>query len=290
MRKFTVVVAIALLALTAATAHAATGGITPQSYTDPAGDSGTSPDITTVAVGNDAAGQYEFDVTFANDYSDTSQLFLYLDTDRNASTGDTKEEGADYLIFDDHASRTFEVDSWNGTDWASSADTTASITADPRSLEISINKSELGGATSFNFFVGILDSASADGTDSFDDDAPSGSGTFVYELQQTLSLSVAGTTTLAQRKAHRLTVGIAVRRSDTNELVGGEDGTLACSATAAKSKLRLITRAFVSGGAGKGSAAVCQFALPKKKNIRVDARITVTVDGVSVAKTVHTKS
>jgi hypothetical protein len=289
MRKLAVGIAIALLALTAATAHAATGGITPQTYTDPAGDSGAAPDITAVAVGNDAAGQYDFDVTFATDYVGTAQLYLYLDTDRNTGTGDTNEDGADYLIFDDDASSTFEVDSWNGADWTSSSYATASVAADPRSLEISINKSELGDATSFDFFVGVLGAALADATGPFDDDAPSGSGTFVYELQQPLTLSVAATTTLAQRKAHRLNVGIAVRRSDTGRLVGGEDGTLACSGTAGKAKLRLITRAFISGGAGKGSAAVCQFALPKT-HVRVVARITVTVDGVSVTKTVHTTS
>lgn len=291
MRKFAVGVCIALLALTAATARAATGGITPQTYTDPVGDSGTAPDIAAVAVGNDATGQYTFDVTFATDFADTAELYLYLDTDRNASTGDTDEEGADYLIYDDHPTRTFEVDSWNGTDWATASDSTASVTVDPglRALEISINKSELGNASSFNFFVGLLDSASTPDTTHFADDAPSGSGTFVYELQQPLSLSIAATTTLAQRKAHRLSVGIVVRRSDTDTLVGGDDGTLACSATAGTSKLRLITRAFVSGGAGKGSAALCQFALPKK-HVRVMARITVTVEGVSVTKTVRTKS
>lgn len=290
MKKLAVGVAIVLLALAAASAHAASADIQPQGFTDPAGDNGTAPDITALAVTNDASGQYEFDVAFGSDYGDKAQLFLYLDTDRNTSTGDTQQDGADYLVYDDHSSHSFEVDSWGGTDWTATNDSTASFTiaSDNRSLQISINKSDLGGADSFNFFVASVDGASTADTGYFDD-APSGSGTFVYQLQQPLSLSIAGTTTLLRKKTHRLTVGIAVKRSDTNALVGGEDGTLACAATGGKARLKVVTKAFYSAGAGKGSAAVCQFALPKK-HVPVVAAVTVTVDGVSVTKTVHTKS
>ncbi len=57
-------------------------------YTDPAGDSGSAPDITAVSVANDAADNITFTVTTNQPAlaSGNSSVDL-IDTDRNRSTG-----------------------------------------------------------------------------------------------------------------------------------------------------------------------------------------------------------
>lgn len=296
MKKVTVALAAALAALAvgattqgsahAATAHATT--TTPQTFADPAGDSGTAPDITGLSVGNDQTGDYQFAVTFATDYATNAYFGLYVDTDKNPATGDPNADGADYAIFDDHASHSFEVDSWNGTDWATASDQTASFTIaqDSRSLTIAINKSELGNTTDFNFFV-----LSGDGTDPnahVYDDAPSGSGTFAYTYQQqTLTLAFVATKSVI--KGRTWAIVASIRRSDTNDLQGS-DGTIACH-----SKLPVLMHAWLSpGGANTGAVAVCEFQLPKptkkKRHVAVTATMTIGADGATVSKTVDAKS
>src|SRR2546430_1411746 len=58
-------------------------------------------------------------------------------------------------------------------------------------------------------------------------------------------------------------VGIAVIRSDTGKTLGPE-ATIACKGTSGATKLAVTARAFVSGGSGGASAALCLFKVPKK--------------------------
>jgi hypothetical protein len=285
MRKVTVALATAIAALAAAGhAHAAT----PQTYTDPAGDSGTAPDVTQISVGNDQTGRYEFDVSFASDYGANAQFYLYLDTDQNTSTGDPDMEGADYVVYDDHASHSFELDSWNGSDWTLAAFTTAALTIgqDSRSLQFTINRSELADSTAFDFFVYAVDGASTDNATSYDD-APSGNGSFTYSYQQD-KLTLAFVTTKSIVKGRTWTVISTIRRSDTQTLQGS-DGTIGCH-----SKLPVLLHAWVSPGGTVGSAAVCEFLLPKqkhkKKAVAVSATVTIAAGGATTKKTVTTKA
>jgi hypothetical protein len=163
----------AVLAALVLAAPAAAGS----SFTDPTGDSGTAADIVSVTVSNDTNGQYTFVVGFASDYVGNDNMGIYLDTDRNPNTGDANASGADYSISDDRASQTFELDKWDGSQWTAAAEGsfTLSVSSDHRSVTASVNKADLGGATSFNFYVGSYD---GNGGAGHYDDAPSGSGTF----------------------------------------------------------------------------------------------------------------
>jgi hypothetical protein len=77
-------------------------------------------------------------------------------------------------------------------------------------------------------------------------------------------------------------VALIVGRSDTGGTVGPE-GTLVCSATSGSTKLKVDSHAFVSGGSGKPTAAVCTFKVPAKLKHKVlHATVTVTYQGQTV--------
>jgi hypothetical protein len=259
----------------------------PKSYSDDAADNGTAPDISTVSVTNSTEGQYTFAVQLDTEYGDAAELYLYLDTDQNTATGDPDNLGADYLFYDDHASHSFSLVKWNGSDWEDAPETTASVlvAADRYTVTASVNRSDLGDAQTFDFFV-VTDN-SDDATGQYDD-APSGSGTWTYALQPALTLAATGRTVIA-RQHHVWDVMMMVTRSDTGKTVSG-DGRLLCSATAGGAKLRTADSGFVSAASGGQSVAYCQFALPKKHHVKLQAKITVTVDGASVTKTLSTTS
>src|SRR5438309_1141397 len=161
-RRIITLASMALLALTIATGATATRAVNAPTitFTDETGDSGTAADITTVAVTNDDKGQYFIDVSFATPYGATGILTTFLDTDLNAATGDPQLLGADYAVYDDHANHAFSLLKWNGTAWddaPSAATVTVSISSDSLHVSLSVNKSDLGDSTGFNFFVGSFD-------------------------------------------------------------------------------------------------------------------------------------
>lgn len=275
---------MAVLALTLATGATAThAALAPiASFTDETGDGGTAADITTVTVTNDDQGQYAFDIGLATPYGGAEGMEIFLDTDLNPATGDPKAIGADYLLVDDSASQSFDFLTWNGTTWAEAP--THSTVKDLVSTNnmhvlLSVNKSELGNSTGFNFFAESLE---GDGSDGHWDDAPSGSGSFQYKLQAVLQLSLVSFKSFAVKAGGAWNVALIVGRSDTGGTVGPE-GTIVCSATSGSTKLALATRAFISAGSGKGSIAVCSFKVPKKLQHKVlHATVTVSYQGQSI--------
>lgn len=284
MFKRVLPVAIAAAAIAAAAASAAPA---PTTFADPVGDSGVAPDLAGVTVSNDATGAYTFDVTFATDYAADGQFYLYLDTDKNTGTGDQDDLGADYLIYDDHAQHAADLYTWNGSDWGDTPEDTLDfeIGSDARSLDVTVNKSELGGSGAFDFFVVASD---ADGSDGHFDDAPSGAGSWEFTEYNALVLTAGPAKSAVYKKQRLWAIATAVVRSDTGATVG-QEGTITCVAKAGATKLRTVSKAFYSAGAGKGSAAVCEFLLPKK-HVKVTGTITVAYGGKSVSKVVHVRS
>jgi hypothetical protein len=286
MFKRVLPLALAAAAVAAAVASAAPAPA-PAAFVDPVGDNGAAPDLSGVTVSNDAAGGFTFDVTFASEYAADGQFYLYLDTDENTGTGDADELGADYLIYDDHAQHAADLYRWNGSDWGDTPEDTMNFVVgdDVRSLEVTVNKSELGGAGGFDFFVVSSD---ADGSDGHYDDGPSGAGSWEYTEYNALVLTAGPVKSVLNKKQRLWAIASSVVRSDTGATVG-QEGTITCSAKAGPSKLRTVTRAFYSAGTGKGSAAVCAFRLPKK-HVKVTGTITVAYGGKSVSKVVHVRS
>jgi hypothetical protein len=148
-----------------------------QTFTDPAGDSGNAPDITTVTVSNDDAGTITFAVTLANRASLSSEdmVLILLDADQNASTG---SGGFDYAI--GATAMGSVLLGWNGSDLAAASAPTLTASASSGVLTVRINRSDLHGTSGFVFGLG----ATGDGGDTVSEIA----GPWTYQL-------VLGTTT-----------------------------------------------------------------------------------------------
>jgi hypothetical protein len=160
--------AAALVLLVASSAGAA------GSYRDPTGDNNGAPDVSKVAVTNDTAGTLTFDIGIVNLPSPAEvQTYLFLDTDRNGSTGATALAGADYAFVVDESDDSFGFYRWNGSDWDGDIPcATVRVSSGRTNVHIVVNRSELGGAGAFNFWVGTRagearDEAPDDGTWSY---------------------------------------------------------------------------------------------------------------------------
>ena len=286
MRRLMVLaVAVAAACFVVSTAGAITAPPTP--FSDPSGDAGTAPDITGISVTNDDHGLYSFVVTFATPYTDTAGLALFLNTDQNGATGNSF--GAVYLFADDHGSHSFDLYSWSNSDWNEAAHTTAdvSVASDNMSATFSVNKSDIGNVTKFDFFLLSLDQ---DGSDGHFDDAPSGDGWFTYNYQTVFTLSAGSSHDGAAKAGGTWTVSMNAVRSDTNATVGSE-GSIACKATEGSKKLAVVSHAFVSSGGGGGSSAVCTFRVPKSpKHAALHATVTVSDAGQSASKSFTAKT
>jgi hypothetical protein len=184
-------VCIAALGLSAsAAAHnggraATTGSVT---FTDPAGDAGTSsPDITSVTINGDpATGTITVAVT-ATGYLPTSpdglerDIDVYLDIDKNGTTGSPC--GCEYALaaWNDSTGVWWDMGRWDGSAWKSVPQSaTMSFTRSGDVLTWTLNAADLGGATGFALDVsaGTFDA----GDNAVGRDFAPDSGKWTYDL------------------------------------------------------------------------------------------------------------
>jgi hypothetical protein len=136
--------AITLFAASAASSRSAL-----QSFTDPAGDSGTAADITAVTVDNDAAGNITFSITTNQATLASDALLLVpIDSDQNPATG---QNGIDFLFALGATGYDFVL--WNGTALVDAPNTTVHVSYSAGVARFVVNKTELGNTAAFNFFV-----------------------------------------------------------------------------------------------------------------------------------------
>jgi hypothetical protein len=259
------------------------------SFTDPAGDAADAPDVTAVTVSNDIGGNIMFHVAVAN-FTPESRIVLYLDTDKNASTG---EDGADFLLGLDHstdpASEGWVLLQWNGTEWADAAQhSTVAAASDSTFADFRINKSDLGGTSGFAFQVWTRRYVA--GAVTARDFAPDGSlSTWTYDLvapkpapTPTVVKPVFGAAKIVPAKpvaGKKLVFTVAVKRSDTGAPLTA--GTMSCDPSVA-GKVIKHAESF-SGGKAKLAFVVPKTA--KGKLLKVKVRI---VNGAQAATKVAT--
>src|SRR5262245_12840958 len=137
----------------------APGALADRSYSDPAGDSGTAPDITSVAVSHD-----DTTVTFAVTTNQTVlspevTFFGYIDTDGNAATGFPGVGAEHFFLADDTGGLmahingnilTFDLQSSLRTNYANGV------------LTVQIARSELGSENLTFKFEADLEDANGD--------------------------------------------------------------------------------------------------------------------------------
>ena len=288
-----VAVAIALVALPAiALGSAARGATNSQSYQDSTGEDAAAPDITSIGVANDDTGAITFQINISNRPAFTPDMLLdiYLDTDKNAATGDSQIFGSEYVIeLQPGAVGLFQ---WNGSDFVGAASQSSlTFSYGTSGATIRVNALDLSRTKGFNFAVDVASgitvdaSGNPDFTNVHDDIAPDpGHGTFAYQVLAKVTLTVgAFTTSPKPAKAGRaFSAGLAVTESDTN--AGVDQGTITCTARIAGKAVPLKAKRLVDG------IAVCVWSIPKTargKTIR--GSIALALQGAQTSRTFSAK-
>jgi hypothetical protein len=232
------------------------------SWTDPAGDAtGDAPDITGVQISNDTRGQILFSVAVSK-LTPESTLYLFLDTDKNATTGyDGEEYALSWESSSDPDNNGWYLEHWNGSSWVHpDQHPTVRGMQTPAGVEFSINRTDLGNTSGFAFWIGtgrwVADAMTGK------DIAPDGLAIWTYDLTVApapvpVVRPVFGSirTVPAQPIAGKKFVfTVAVNRSDTGAPL--TRGTMVCDPSIAG---RTITHAESFTG-GKARLA---FVVPK---------------------------
>lgn len=275
MKKAGFAAVLVLLSLFAArVAHA------DASFTDPAGDAGTAPDITALAAANDTSGNITFTVTTNQPaLSADAALELAIDQDNNATTGD---EGVDALFV--IASDGWIFLRWNGSDFVeANASSTSALYANGVAT-FKVNKADLGGTSTLGFVAVSVQFDAADNVVA-SDLAPDGGRLLTYTLTTPppppapVPLTLRASTPKAPKPAkagRAFVVRTNVVRGDTGAPLAS--GKVACRVTLGLKPLR-------AAGTLKAGAASCTMALPKTAHgKRIRGTITVTFNGKSVTK------
>lgn len=143
-----------------------------EAFTDAAGDAGSAPDVTAVAVTNDDNGLLGFAVTVPPSVriGVNSFLTILLDTDRNRTTGNSR--GFDYTIGVGIGQSLFR---WNGSQRETVADPSLVRTGN---ASVSISARAIGRPRSLDLAVETLGFSGGVSTDTAPD-----TGTWAYSLQ-----------------------------------------------------------------------------------------------------------
>jgi hypothetical protein len=282
----------ALVALpSAALGSASHAAANSQSFPDSTGEDANAPDITSVDVSNTDAGLITFHVAISNRPTFTSDMILlvFLDTDKNAATGDPQSLGSHYAIeLDPGAVGLFK---WDGTTF-SAAPSQASVTFgyDATGATIRVGAADLGGTKAINFGITALSgitvdaSGNPDFTNSHVDLAPdAGHGFFSYAVLTKLTLKQTAflTSPKPAKAGARFTASLAATESDTAGPV--TKGTVTCSATVKGTRIA-ATHSLANG------VASCFWKLPKSaKGKTLVGRVTLTVQGTTLTKSFTAK-
>lgn len=152
-------------------------------FNDPAGTDPNTPDLTALTISDSPSGQLQFAFTLQNMPSQRGGLFVFVDADRNATTG---SDGSDYeleMTVESNGDRHWDVTRWDATarDWVSMPETaTMGVTRSDTTWTIRVGKADLGGTTGFTFWV-VAARFTSDDHVAAADRLPDG-GTLVYEL------------------------------------------------------------------------------------------------------------
>lgn len=258
--------AVAALALVLVPAASSTG-----LYTDASGDSGTAPDISGVTVAGDkASGQLLFRINGTNLASSPDlPTILFIDSDANPVTGDISSLGADYVFGVDDTSYGFWR--WDGSNWFPTSYGTVRVTGNSRGIMISVNRSELGNASKFNFSAESLDVTSR-ASDAAPDD-----GMFNYAFEadgpEIVSVDLQTIPTAGPKAGKRFVVTPTALRLPP-------DGRMSPTPPKPES---YTCRATIKGQplAGSGTGT-CTFRIPKKaRGKQLKVVLTVTYQGVT---------
>jgi hypothetical protein len=251
-------------------------------YADESGDAfGGAGDITSVTVSGDkGSGQVVFRIEGSNlASSEDNELYVDIDADANPSTGSQLDNGAEYEFVVDHD--TYGFGRWEGSRWVQAPGSTVHVSGDTNRIMISVNRSELGNSSGFNFvatsfnFV-ISGTVAQIGLDSAPDD-----GAYNYSIEangpQINSVDVRTTPTTGPRAGKQfVVVPTALHLPPDGRTIPATivPESYSCAAKVGAKKL-----------AGKGAGG-CTFTVPKKKTRGKKLTVQLTVNYQGATKVV----
>src|SRR3954467_2967407 len=124
-----------------------------QTYTDATGENPAAADIGAITVENDDAGNVALAVTFLNmpAFAADAVLFVALDTDRNARTGDGG--GAEYVFVLDGTDQSYGFGRWKGSAHAPISGASVRAGFGGGTAHMELNRSDIGGVGTFDFYA-----------------------------------------------------------------------------------------------------------------------------------------
>jgi hypothetical protein len=271
----------------AAPAHAA--NTNPQTYTAPVVVSGTADPVSSVVVSNDAGGTIRIAVNLSAALASTDSIGVWIDADSNPATGDRQTAGAEYALGAELSDNSVDLGAWNGSSWnnAPSAATLQGSHTDTQQT-FTINRSELGNTSAFNFWV---DSCDGDCSAGHDSQVPV--GTWNYQLQIPSSVKLLSPALLAPKTAKagkRYTAAMIVQPSDPS-ISFADQGQVACKATIAGKSVRAVATIVTATFQGTMvSAAVCDVQVGKSAHgKRLVGTITARYGSARASRTFNAK-
>ena len=243
-------------------------------YRDAGGDGGSAGDVAGVTVlGDKASGQIVFRVAGTNlSISEKTLTLLVVDSDANPDTGNPNWNGGDYLFAVDDS--TYEFDHWDGSDWVEApfARVRVCCVGGGSNLTLSVNRSELGNTSAFNFTVVTLDLDTSTGDEAPDD------GMYNYSLDAggpDIQAVLLETTPKSGPRAGRpfvvKPIGLKLPPDGAFVTVLPHPDTYSCRAT-------LGGRPVAATGTGR-----CTLRIPKRKarGKRLSVVVTVAYEGAT---------
>jgi hypothetical protein len=268
-----VVAAAAILAVvwpvvgTASPSHTSAVAAGSATFTDPTGDSGDGPDVTTVAVSNDSTGKITVAATIANRpaLTDADAVTAFFDTDGNSGTGGSGGFEYEVAWIEGHQL----LLKWDGSQFADDGASSFSASYTSGTATFSISKNDLGGVTAFSFIV----ATTGDNGDTTADRAPDGAGTWIYSAGGSSqpppppgstpppppppgTLKSTKFTVGKPHAGRRFTVSMVVSVAATGVAV---KTAVSCSAKLAGKTVRVVGKGSVQRG-----RASCTWALPRR--------------------------
>ena len=263
-----------------------------QGYTDPNGDGGAGTDITNLTVRNDASsGVISIQVVSASAVVANHAIAIYIDSDRNQSTG---RDGDEYWMFGGPLVGTAFF-AWNGSAWAETNPASFSAAQVGGNInEFRFNKADIGNVSGFNFVavsisidppkINFWDAAPDRGYYSYDLTTPPPPPTTTPTTPAPLTppavvkpvIGKPVAAPLAAVAGRRMTVTFPVTRSDTGAPL--KTGTMICDPSVSGKVLRHAES--FNGGNARLSFLVP--ATAKGKQLKV--KVTIKTAGQSATR------
>jgi hypothetical protein len=232
-------------------------------------------DLTNVVVRNDDAGKITFDIHFDGrpEGDDDDDLFVPLDTDRNAATGQSGDWGLgiDYMIgahvWRGHADA-ITLYRWAGRGFHEHFVRRIHVSTGTGRIRITLDRHLIGDTDGFRFNAQVWEVAQGN---AYSDVAPDrGSWSFPLMIA-TRRLRPSLQVPSRPLAGRRFTARFALRVDGTRQLLGS--GRVLCRASIAGARLRAAFEGFA------GRRAVCRWQIPpgsRGKTIRGSVAVAVT--------------